>query len=191
MPLCARCTGIYAGCLFAGTFLLVMRRLQRGGPPPAWITCLSMAFFAAMAADVFSSFLGWRQTNNTFRLATGALVGSTLPVLGWPLCRSAIWEKSKKERIIKTWEFLLLAGGILALVLLVECHSCPLLGVFSIISVLGLLLFLVGINVFALVALGGTKRISVFVLLSLLLSAGEVAFLESLHRWLLRWQSSG
>ena len=112
MPLCARCTGIYAGFLFASTFLLVMSRLQRRGPTPAWITCLSMAFFAAMAVDVFSSFLGWRQTNNTFRLATGALVGSALPVLGWPLSLSVVWEdSSKEERIIKTWESLLLAGG--------------------------------------------------------------------------------
>lgn len=46
---------------------------------------------------------------------------------------------------MKTWEFLLLAGGVLTLVPHAEWHSCLLLGVLSMISVLVLPLFWLGL----------------------------------------------
>ncbi|MDR1775157.1 MAG: DUF2085 domain-containing protein [Actinomycetes bacterium] len=78
-PVCARCSGIYLG-LVAGfaALLLAYRGRQRDGAPTVGFWIFAALSLLAMAADGFSSYLGWRATDNLLRLLTGTAVGGTL-----------------------------------------------------------------------------------------------------------------
>jgi uncharacterized membrane protein len=189
MPLCARCTGIYSGLFFMTLTLLALRRLRRMRLPPVFAVVLGLGFFAAMTADVFTDLMGWRTTNNTFRLVTGALAGATIPALGLPLANAIIWEKGGEEaRILDTREFLVFSGAVIILVLGARISNPFLFMAFSLLSTLGLVFFLFWMNALALSGLLGFIRKSWMALGLLLLSIGELAFLSMVHRWLLRMQ---
>lgn len=70
MPLCARCTGIYAGML-AGILLfravpLLRERVMRG---------FALAAVAPLAVDGLTQLTGLRESTNPLRIATGIVAG--------------------------------------------------------------------------------------------------------------------
>lgn len=79
MPICARCTAIYAG-LIAGLLLFWVL---------PWLTetmarMIAFATAAAMAIDGFTQLLGLRESTNELRVATGLTVGFAFGL--WVLC---------------------------------------------------------------------------------------------------------
>jgi len=192
MPLCARCTGIYAGLFFTVLLLLALGRFRRTQLPPVLAVALGMGFFAAMAVDAFSALLGWRETNNALRLATGALTGIALPTLGLPLANSIVREQGGIEaRILSSGEFTIISVTGLALTLFAQVSSLYLFQAFSMISVIGLIVFLLGMNSLPLAGFLKGKWQSWIVPGSLALSAGELVILAVFHSWLLRMLGSG
>ena len=192
MPLCARCTGIYAGLFFTVLLLLALGRFRRTKLPPVLAVALGMGYFAAMAADAFSALLGWRETNNTLRLATGALTGIALPTLGLPLANSIVREQvGIEDRILSSGEFSIVSVTGLTSTLFAQVSSLFFFQVFSIISVIGLIVFLLGMNSLPLAGFFKGKWQSWVIPGSLALSAGELVILAVFHRWLLRMLGSG
>ena len=191
MPLCARCTGIYAGLFFTVLLLLALGRVRRTQLPPVLAVALGVGFFAAMAADAFSALLGWRETNNALRLATGVLTGIALLTLGLPLANSTVRELGGIEAIIlSSGEFTIISVTGLALTLFAQVSSLYFFKAFSMISVIGLIVFLLGINSIPLAGFLKGKWQFWIVPGSLALSAGELVLLAVFHRWLLRMLGS-
>ena len=66
LPVCARCTGLYAGYGLGLVFWLGWAKLSW---PLALLLVLPLAF------DGLTQRLGWRESNNVMRLATGLAAG--------------------------------------------------------------------------------------------------------------------
>lgn len=81
MPLCARCTGIYMGALFALGFLLWKKRLAGNRPYAKGQLFLTVCGILPMAADGFCSYAGFWESNAFLRVVTGSLMGAALPGL--------------------------------------------------------------------------------------------------------------
>lgn len=131
LPICARDTGIYLGFFISFLFLLVADAGRRQNELPSkWV--LSIVFFSigALALDGFSSYLGWRETTNTIRLATGLICGFSLPLLLFPVFNYQVWRRSSFESILKKkWEnvvLLLIAVLTFVVVELVQAVKLPL-----------------------------------------------------------------
>lgn len=72
LPVCARCLGIMMGYLFIPILLLIPL-----GPPWPFGLLAQMP----MLIDGGTQWLGWRQSNNLLRVATGLLSGWGLSVI--------------------------------------------------------------------------------------------------------------
>jgi uncharacterized membrane protein len=81
MPICARCTGIYAGFLMGVFLMFAVRKLQRMRLP-AW---LALALVAPLFIDGVTQGIGLRESTNELRVVTGLLAGMAL--VGWVLMR--------------------------------------------------------------------------------------------------------
>ena len=90
LPVCARDAGIFLG--FAACFIALV--VAYGREPrryPSWPKLLTLALFLLPTAlDAATSYAGLRESTNTIRLATGALAGTGLAALVYPLARSAL-----------------------------------------------------------------------------------------------------
>lgn len=86
MPICARCTAIYAGLFLAAALFTIVRvRL-------AIAKALLIGSAAAMAIDGFTQLAGLRESTNPLRIATGFAVGIAFGI--WAL---ATMEKSAES----------------------------------------------------------------------------------------------
>ena len=111
-PVCARCTGMYLGIVFAlAALFLLYRGKQRRGDLfwPYWIL-LGLAL-AAMAYDGFSSYLSFRETTNLLRLITGTAVGVSVAPLLYVLLIDTLARSSVDEKAmgggVRPWTYLL------------------------------------------------------------------------------------
>lgn len=101
VPVCARDTGIYVGfAVSLGVVAWLSRGRRPSSPPPLAVSLMAAAFLGVMAADGLSASLGWRQTNNDLRLATGLLAGYGLSALTVPLLSSQIWSAPGRDRVL-------------------------------------------------------------------------------------------
>lgn len=85
MPICARCTAIYAG-LFAAALFFTFVHVRL-----AFAKVLLIASAAAMALDGFTQLAGLRESTNPLRIATGLAVGIAFGL--WAL---AMMQKSSE-----------------------------------------------------------------------------------------------
>ncbi len=80
LPLCARCTAIYpalAAGVAAGLLL---------NPPPLTTLAVVLPLAAPLVADGVTQSLGWRESRNSVRFATGLLYG-----FACGLCVGPLW----------------------------------------------------------------------------------------------------
>lgn len=77
MPICARCTAIYAGLLIGVSAFLLLRHATLVWRHLEERIVRAFAFLAAvpMAVDGFSQLAGLRESTNELRIATGLLAG--------------------------------------------------------------------------------------------------------------------
>ncbi|HVT44361.1 MAG TPA: DUF2085 domain-containing protein [Thermoanaerobaculia bacterium] len=99
MPICARCSGIYAGALAGIAGFIATRRLRL--PPMPWLLLLLLVL--PLAVDGVTQAIGLRGSGNALRLATGVLAGGAF--FFWALDRietsSARRESSKAlQRVV-------------------------------------------------------------------------------------------
>jgi uncharacterized membrane protein len=78
--LCARCTGLLVGYIVSPLFLLLGEFAARA----------FIVFCTALILDGTTQILGWRQSNNTLRFATGLGTGATLLAFIWVLIRPVL-----------------------------------------------------------------------------------------------------
>lgn len=144
LPLCARCTGIYLGVLGSILYLWVRKKWTYN-----WISkknglCLGIALSIGLA-DSFTSYIGWRESNNVVRLLTGSMMGMAVPILMliiYNTTKHHLKEKTK-EALIQKLDFVY----IFLLVILMEIIVLVILKRFwwigSIIIICAYILFLI------------------------------------------------
>jgi len=103
LPVCARDTGIYIGSLISLLFILFSRNRKSNAIPLPSISFLFVFFMLLLTVDGVTSYLGLRETTNAIRLATGLLVGISLPLFLYPLLNDNLRVSKKETRIIKSW----------------------------------------------------------------------------------------
>lgn len=87
LPLCARCTGLYAGFLLAVAGQLAVGRGRSRELPGRVVAAVSVLTIALFAADGVASRFGWRETGIGARSLLGLLGGCGIGVLLLPLFR--------------------------------------------------------------------------------------------------------
>ena len=140
LPFCHRCAGLYVGAVAAALFLASFARRQRR-PAPWPITLANILFLFAMGVFGF----GLVQTSPAGRFIVGALFGSALVMLSWPLVLARLTAKQ-----LQPW-----SGGdcLRYVVFLAAMLSVPLgllrldvrwpADVFAVVGLVGLVLILV------------------------------------------------
>jgi uncharacterized membrane protein len=112
-PLCARCTGMYLGCLIGLGFTWLQGKRQ--GFPPLWVWGVFGFFFLAFAFDGINSALGlipgMKQvylSQNWLRLATGFGTGLAMGSLLAVAFNQTIWEGSSDEKTFAQGRYFLM-----------------------------------------------------------------------------------
>jgi uncharacterized membrane protein len=136
-PLCARCTGTFAGALigFLGQAVVLRRRRATEFPSPFIIAVLFL-FTALWAADGLNSYMATivrgphlYEPLHELRLATGALNGLMMSALVYPAFNVTLWRRTVPERAIRGLRDLgvlvLLEFGMVGLVLAVAEPLSP------------------------------------------------------------------
>ena len=140
LPFCQRCTGLYVGAVLAAVFLTSFGRRQRRVAP--WpITLVNILFLFAMGVFGF----GLIETSPAGRFIVGALFGSALVMLSWPLVLERLmrkqlspWSKSDCLRYV-----VFLAAMLTVPLGLLRLDVAWLANVFSVVGLVGLVLILV------------------------------------------------
>ena len=78
LPVCARCTGIYAGIFFSMVFFFIFGRMKGNKPYATSGMILGACAFMPISIDGFFSYLGFWESTQLLRVITGALAGASL-----------------------------------------------------------------------------------------------------------------
>jgi len=140
LPFCQRCTGLYVGAVAAALFLTSFGRRQRR-PAPWPITLANILFLFAMGVFGF----GLIETSPAGRFIVGALFGSALVMLSWPLVfarlaanQLQLWSGGDCVRYV-----VFLAAMLTVPVGLLRLDVAWLANVFAVVGLVGLVLILV------------------------------------------------
>jgi uncharacterized membrane protein len=109
LPVCARDTGIFLGFTLCLAVLLIVYR--RSAPRyPTWPKILVLAVLLLPTFfDAVTSYAGLRESSNAVRLVTGALAGTAVAALLFPLVAHALALVRRKEspeqagRMLEPW----------------------------------------------------------------------------------------
>src|SRR5690554_3355743 len=84
LPVCARCSGLFVGIVISHIYLLFFPRKAKAMPllPVSLVLVFAML---PLFLDGIGSYLGFRETTNLIRLATGLALGVALPPIYMPL----------------------------------------------------------------------------------------------------------
>ncbi len=82
IPVCARCVGIYLFMLAGGLAWPLFFKSNSIRWPSIWILAIALA---PVAIDGTTQLFGWRESNNSLRLLSGAIMGFALPFYIIPL----------------------------------------------------------------------------------------------------------
>ena len=137
LPLCARCTGTFAGALigFLGQAVVLRRRRATEFPSP-FIIAILFLFTVLWAADGLNSYMAdivrgphLYEPLHELRVTTGALNGLMMSALVYPAFNVTLWRHTVPERAIcglrDLGVLLLLAFGMVGLVLAVAEPQSP------------------------------------------------------------------
>ncbi len=199
LPLCARCSGSYLGALI-GLLALALRRRARASLLPPWpALALFGAFFLAWAADGINSYLTFfpglphlYQPVNALRLLTGSLQGLALVLVIWPVVAFTLWRQPRRERVVGLGETAACVAASLAVVFLLRLGAPAVLVVAGVLSDVGLLGLFTLLNTLVLLVVlrreGSYNRPAQALPLwvaAALLGLAELLILSTLRHWLL------
>ena len=91
-PVCSRDVAIYLAMLIGALALPFIRRIESDLWPSKW---LLVAVCVPIAIDGFTQLFGWRESSNSLRELTGAIVGIALPFYIVPMLVT-LWEAVKE-----------------------------------------------------------------------------------------------
>ncbi|MBU4240898.1 MAG: DUF2085 domain-containing protein [Actinobacteria bacterium] len=115
LPVCSRDTGLFLGFAVCFLALLIIYRREGDRFPPWQVMAVLALFLVPTAIDAITSYAGWRETTNLVRLATGALAGTGIAALVFPLVVSQLTGREGQRIPQRWWNVLLLLlvpGGI-------------------------------------------------------------------------------
>lgn len=192
LALCARCTGVHLGLVVGVLLLAALGRAKADYPGDVWRMLALLALLAPMGLDAISAGLGFRETDNLTRLATGAFAGPALASLLLVIINHAPARPPRRPMFKSVWEpfglGLVTLAGVSLLVLLIRPGWIVLDGL----SLLGVLLTGALINLAAL-ALHDRRTSGISMLrkaplrtlgLLILLGVVELALLRGFALWL-------
>lgn len=81
LPVCARDLGTYLGFFMVSSFYFMTKRYQRVGLPDRPMLVMAIIGVSLFLFDALSSHLGFRETNNALRLASGLAFGTGVSML--------------------------------------------------------------------------------------------------------------
>ncbi len=164
LPLCARCTGTFGGAMLGIIALTLAGRRRASRFPPGRVLLVMALFFLAWAFDGLNSYLTFfpqaphlYEPRNGLRLVTGTFVGLSLSLLVYPLLNFSLWRSPDPTPVVRGFRELaglLIVGGLFILAVL--SRYPPLLYPLALISTLGVLAMLTGLN--TVLALVVTRR---------------------------------
>ncbi len=154
--LCARCSGMYLGFFLYLALVLISGREKWTAFSPLPILALMVTFIAIMGVDgvnsyshFFPGFPHVYSPNNTLRLFTGLGTGLAIGTFIVPAVNQTVWHQSAQTEKAAVGTFGELVGLLVITILggLLLLTELPLTTyILAILSVLGLLLILTGIN---------------------------------------------
>jgi uncharacterized membrane protein len=122
LPLCARCTGIYAGLVLGVATMAIAGRSRAGGLPPTRLIIVLLGFVAIMGIDGVNSYMRLfpglpvlYEPQNWLRLVTGTLNGLAVGAFIYPVFNQTMWRNWQDRPILSSFREL---GGLLALAVL-------------------------------------------------------------------------
>jgi uncharacterized membrane protein len=127
LPLCARCSGMFLGALFAMVYQVAQGK--KGKMPPLAVSILMGLFALSWAVDGANSFSmllpqipSPYQTQNWTRLVTGMGMGLAVGAILWPTFAQTVFQRWQKASALGSWKqvggLLLGAAAIIGLVLM-------------------------------------------------------------------------
>lgn len=197
-PLCARCSGLYLGCLIALAYYTT--RGKKNGLPKRGYLLTLLFMTLAWAGDGVNSFISdfvgqpflWT-TSNTTRLVTGFGMGLVLSTALMTLFNLTVWKERQKEPLLNhIWQigaYALAAAGLGALLLfgnLLVFYALANISIFTILVVISLLY-----TIFWVIVLKKDNTFTNLKALVFYLAAGfasamlQITLMTSLRSWLL------
>ena len=104
LPMCARCSGIYAGVMTGILTTAAFGRLRATWLPQIKIGLVLMAFVAVLGVDGINSYFhlfpnfddGLYEPNNTLRVTTGMFTGLTMIQGLLPIFNASVWHPGQR-----------------------------------------------------------------------------------------------
>jgi len=106
LPVCARDTGFFLG--FAACLLVLLLFYRRDGDSyPSWrIVAVLAALVVPAILDAVSSYSGLRETTNAVRVVTGALAGTGVAALVFPISCRQLFDPDDGIVVLERWWYL-------------------------------------------------------------------------------------
>lgn len=101
LPLCSRCTGIYAGFLLSVLFILIIERKIKASPPSNRQLIFVITVLMLMGVDVALTTYSVIEPNNYIRFITGFLTGWSLSLIFIPLLNMAMLRRALKKTYLQ------------------------------------------------------------------------------------------
>lgn len=130
LPLCARCTGIYAGLVLGVVTMALAGRSRAGALPPTRVIVVLIGFIALMGIDGVNSYVRLfpglptlYEPQNWLRLVTGTLNGLAVAGLVYPVFNQTVWKNWENKPVIGSFREvagLLGLGALLVAIVLTE-----------------------------------------------------------------------
>jgi uncharacterized membrane protein len=115
LPVCSRDTGTMIGFLVVLALYYATKRYKRRGFPDKSVILFIFLSFILFAFDAGSSYLGFRETTNSFRLISGMALGASLGTM--ILYATSLFVKEAKENTRSfVWRDVLIIVGIIAMI---------------------------------------------------------------------------
>lgn len=159
LPLCSRCTGIYAGFLLGILYQLFFWRTNLKTIPSFKISFLCLALLGALIIDSIGSYLKLWSLSNETRLILGLLGGSSISLFLFPVFNYSFFSDSKRDRsVTKLIEYagLLLVLGLFYLLSFTDNSVAYF--VFTIFSIFGIVLLYLILNATISARIAGWKN---------------------------------
>ncbi|MBN2168335.1 MAG: DUF2085 domain-containing protein [Actinobacteria bacterium] len=103
LPVCARDAGLFLAIAVCLTVLFIVYRNKTCTYPSPFKIAVLGCFILPMLLDVLTVSAGFRNTSNVIRLATGALAGTGIAALIFPIVANTFHEKTENIVILGRW----------------------------------------------------------------------------------------
>ena len=160
LPLCSRCTGIYAGFLISFIFLAVTAKRRAGFPPPS-ITLTALIFIGLLLFHSAASPAFFPETNQ-WRFVTGIFGGGSIGLFLFPVWNEYLLKRTTGKPVVPDWRSYLCLLGILSVISLLPFSGAlenpPVFRLLGSLSAAGAFAVYLAVNTFLAALFSGWKN---------------------------------